>query len=284
MTIRTARTPAPIHGRGGLYWCTVLMVACTTRCPTPSDRAVVTQPDERHASASSGRADRLQSAQADVAQSVERWLPKPKVAGSRPVVRFSVTGPKPGWLCRIRGFGAPRCQSVRVRQRPPIEGMGGARVAHTHRSVSHAMIRRPVTSQGHRYAQFQRALKTGNAHLAAGPCRPGTSTSPIRLRSPSRALYQPRRPLVSCSRAASCGVFLRSIRSACGVAAIANAITDLALSCTSSPPRSVRPRLSHNNPSASTWRRTSRLEVAERARRRAVAQPLHRRGPRVAAC
>jgi hypothetical protein len=24
----------------------------------------------------------------------------------------------------------------------------------------------PVTSQGHRYAQFQRALKTGNAHLA----------------------------------------------------------------------------------------------------------------------
>ena len=23
-----------------------------------------------------------------------------------------------------------------------------------------------VTSQGHRYAQFQRALKTGNAHLA----------------------------------------------------------------------------------------------------------------------
>ena len=29
------------------------------------------------------------SAQADVAQLVERWLPKPKVAGSRPVVRFS---------------------------------------------------------------------------------------------------------------------------------------------------------------------------------------------------
>jgi hypothetical protein len=28
------------------------------------------------------------------------------------------------------------------------------------------MIRRPVTSQGHRYAQFQRALRTGNAHLA----------------------------------------------------------------------------------------------------------------------
>ncbi len=24
----------------------------------------------------------------------------------------------------------------------------------------------PMTSQGHRYAQFQRALKTGNAHLA----------------------------------------------------------------------------------------------------------------------
>jgi hypothetical protein len=29
-----------------------------------------------------------------------------------------------------------------------------------------AIIGRPVTSQGHRYAQFQRALKTGNAHLA----------------------------------------------------------------------------------------------------------------------
>jgi hypothetical protein len=29
--------------------------------------------------------------------------------------------------------------------------------------VRHAF---PLTSQGHRYAQFQRALKTGNAHLA----------------------------------------------------------------------------------------------------------------------
>ena len=28
------------------------------------------------------------------------------------------------------------------------------------------MIRRPVTSQGHHYSRFQRALKTGNAHLA----------------------------------------------------------------------------------------------------------------------
>ena len=28
------------------------------------------------------------TAHADVAQLVERWLPKPKVAGSRPVVRF----------------------------------------------------------------------------------------------------------------------------------------------------------------------------------------------------
>src|SRR5215208_1683521 len=30
------------------------------------------------------------AAHADVAQLVERWLPKPKVAGSRPVVRFSL--------------------------------------------------------------------------------------------------------------------------------------------------------------------------------------------------
>src|SRR5687767_9912071 len=31
----------------------------------------------------------LGDAHADVAQLVERWLPKPKVAGSRPVVRFT---------------------------------------------------------------------------------------------------------------------------------------------------------------------------------------------------
>ncbi len=31
---------------------------------------------------------------ADVAQLVERWLPKPKVAGSRPVVRSSVAAKK----------------------------------------------------------------------------------------------------------------------------------------------------------------------------------------------
>lgn len=101
----------------------------------------------------------LPSGLADVAQSVERWLPKPKVAGSRPVVRSSVTEPKPAWLRRIRGFGAPRRQSVKVRQRPSVEGMGGARVAHAQPRGRRAMIRRPVTSQGHRYAQFQRALR-----------------------------------------------------------------------------------------------------------------------------
>src|ERR687895_219378 len=37
-----------------------------------------------------GRYDRS----ADVAQLVERWLPKPKVAGSRPVVRFSPRVPR----------------------------------------------------------------------------------------------------------------------------------------------------------------------------------------------
>src|SRR5919106_5377332 len=42
------------------------------------------------AAPSSGRGPALESRGfADVAQLVERWLPKPKVAGSRPVVRFS---------------------------------------------------------------------------------------------------------------------------------------------------------------------------------------------------
>jgi hypothetical protein len=50
----------------------------------------------------------LPSGLAVVAQLVERWLPKPKVAGSRPVVRFPLAEPKPAWLRRMRGFATRR--------------------------------------------------------------------------------------------------------------------------------------------------------------------------------
>src|SRR5204863_9105034 len=39
---------------------------------------------------------------ADVAQSVEHWLPKPGVAGSSPVVRSGSSKPKPALLCGFR--------------------------------------------------------------------------------------------------------------------------------------------------------------------------------------
>ena len=48
----------------------------------------------------------LGDAHADVAQLVERWLPKPKVAGSRPVVRFSVCAAfRSGCLQKMRLSG-----------------------------------------------------------------------------------------------------------------------------------------------------------------------------------
>ena len=45
---------------------------------------------------------------ADVAQLVERWLPKPKVAGSRPVVRFPSNRHESGYNPFVQAvFGAP---------------------------------------------------------------------------------------------------------------------------------------------------------------------------------
>jgi hypothetical protein len=66
---------------------------------------------------------------ADVAQLVERWLPKPKVAGSRPVVRFSLTKPKAAWLRYSWGVGRWRARSARVRQSPLYLQLGGGRGA-----------------------------------------------------------------------------------------------------------------------------------------------------------
>src|SRR5215217_1092367 len=50
------------------------------------------------------------AAYADVAQLVERWLPKPKVAGSRPVVRFIFSH-------RLAAFACISRQSSRSQRR-----------------------------------------------------------------------------------------------------------------------------------------------------------------------
>src|SRR6185295_15029051 len=52
------------------------------------------------------------SARADVAQLVERRLPKPKVAGSRPVVRFSRIAASRGKSLQMRLFGVLRAGPV----------------------------------------------------------------------------------------------------------------------------------------------------------------------------
>jgi hypothetical protein len=65
-----------------------------------------------HAAARKPRPYGLESGRADVAQLVERRLPKPKVVGSRPIVRFS-RKPRSGgvflwaWLARseVGGLG-----------------------------------------------------------------------------------------------------------------------------------------------------------------------------------
>src|SRR5215208_4478101 len=44
------------------------------------------------------------TAHADVAQLAERWLPKPKVAGSRPVVRFTLSHPLGRFRLHLRGI------------------------------------------------------------------------------------------------------------------------------------------------------------------------------------
>ena len=54
---------------------------------------------------------------ADVAQLAEHRLPKPRVAGSIPVVRFSSLGREPG-LAAFRQVSGPVTHSAGIRQKP----------------------------------------------------------------------------------------------------------------------------------------------------------------------
>ena len=56
---------------------------------------------------------------ADVAQLVEHWLPKPGVAGSTPVVRFSVAEPKPSQMRGFLAFWGSHSSSAQVRPNGP---------------------------------------------------------------------------------------------------------------------------------------------------------------------
>jgi hypothetical protein len=70
-----------------------------------------------------------------------RRLPKPKVAGSRPVVRFLGIKPNPAWLGRCAGSARQPARSARVRQSPLSLQFGGADGGRTNgeREVSDAV-------------------------------------------------------------------------------------------------------------------------------------------------
>ena len=124
------------------------------------------------------------SRHADVAQLVERWLPKPKVAGSRPVVRFSTLRPRgvrgssgsaEGGRLALDGGSHGRGARVRARlpgaraaaRRPGRSRLsrGAVRARGLH-DLERAVVRRPP------HARVQRAVAAALlAGGAAGPAR-----------------------------------------------------------------------------------------------------------------
>jgi hypothetical protein len=60
----------------------------------------------------------------------------------------------------------PTSRTIRHRSTPPASHTGAHTCGAPAHAARHVRTCVPVTSEGHLYAQFQRALKTGNAHLA----------------------------------------------------------------------------------------------------------------------